>query len=130
MNSKILTYFLIGIGVLFGIVVIAYMILRKKLNTSEAREIQQLRQGTQEKTFSAEILYQKLYVIYLKTPFIKKYLLKIRRRLEIINIDDEYLTRKQASKILTNTLLIMIPITLLIIMFTRNNYLVLCLSRI
>ena len=125
MNSKILTYFLIGIGVLFGIVVIAYMILRKKLNTSEAREIQQLRQGTQEKTFSAEILYQKLYVIYLKTPFIKKYLLKIRRRLEIINIDDEYLTRKQASKILTNTLLIMIPITLLIIMFTRNNYLVL-----
>ena len=55
MNSKILTYFLIGIGVLFGIVVIAYMILRKKLNTSEAREIQQLRQGTQEKTFSAEI---------------------------------------------------------------------------
>ena len=125
MNSKILTYFLIGIGVLFGIVVIAYMILRKKLNTSEAREIQQLRQGTQEKTFSAEILYQKLYVIYLKTPFIKKYLLKIRRRLEIINIDDEYLTRKQASKILTNTLLIMISITLLIIMFTRNNYLVL-----
>ena len=125
MNSKILTYFLIGIGVLFGIVVIAYMILRKKLNTSEAREIQQLRQGTQEKTFSAEILYQKLYVIYLKTPFIKKYLLKVRRRLEIINIDDEYLTRKQASKILTNTLLIMIPITLLIIMFTRNNYLVL-----
>ena len=71
MNSKILTYFLIGIGVLFGIVVIAYMILRKKLNTSEAREIQQLRQGTQEKTFSAEILYQKLYVIYLKVWNIK-----------------------------------------------------------
>ena len=97
-------YFLRGIGVLFGIIVIAYMMLRKKLNSSGVREIQQLRQGTEEKKFSSEILYQKLYVKYLKIPFLKKYLLKIRRRLEIINIDDEYLTRKQSSKILTNTL--------------------------
>ena len=125
MNSNILMYFLIGIGVLFGIIVIAYMMLRKKLNSSGVREIQQLRQGTEEKKFSSEILYQKLYVKYLKIPFLKKYLLKIRRRLEIINIDDEYLTRKQSSKILTNTLLIMIPVTLVIIMLTKNNYLVL-----
>ena len=125
MNSNVLMYFFIVVGVLFCVVVIAYMMLRKKLNSSGVREIQQLRKGTEEKSFSSEILYQKLYVKYLKIPFIKKYLLKIRRRLEIINIDDEYLTRKQASKILTNTLLIMIPVTLVIIMLTKNNYLVL-----
>ena len=53
MNSNILMYFLIGIGVLFGIIVIAYMMLRKKLNSSGVREIQQLRQGTEEKKFSS-----------------------------------------------------------------------------
>ena len=108
MSSDIILYFLMGIGILFAIIVIAYFMLRKKMNTSGVREIQKLREGTEEKKFSSEILYQKLYVIYQKIPFLKRYLLKIRRRLEIINIDDEYLTRKQASKILTNTILIIL----------------------
>ena len=123
MSSEILMYFLIGIGALFAIVVIAYLILRKKMQSSGIREIQKLRAGTEEKKFSLEILYQKLYVRYSKIPFIKRYLLKIRRRLEIINIDDEYLTRKQSSKILTNAILILVPLTLAIIIITSNNIL-------
>ena len=126
MSNEFLTYFIIGIGVLFVIVVVAYMMLKKKMDTSEARQIQRLREGTKEKKFSSEVVYQKLYVIYLKIPILKRYLLKIRRRLEIINMDDEYLTRKQSSKILTNTLLIILPITLVIIMLTKENTMVLC----
>ena len=64
-----------------------------------------MQQGTKTSKFSAEIMYQKLYLFYLKTPFLKRYILKLRRRLEIINIDDEYLTRLQASKILTKAFL-------------------------
>ena len=103
MSNDILMYLLIGVGVLFGIIVFAYLIIRKKLQSSGIREIQKLRAGTEEKKFTKEILYQKLYVIYLKMPFVKRYLLKIRRRLEIINIDDEYLTRGQASKIISTS---------------------------
>ena len=121
MSNDILMYLLIGIGVLFGVIVIAYLFLRKKMQSSGIREIQKLRAGTKEKKFTKEILYQKLYVKYLKIPFIKRYLLKIRRRLEIINIDDEYLTRQQASKILTNAILIVIPLTIIIIMMTHQN---------
>lgn len=126
MSSNILIYLLIGVGALFAIIVIAYMILRKKMQSSGIREIQQLRAGTEEKKFNSEILYQKLYVKYRKIPFIKRYLLKIRRRLEIINIDDEYLTRKQASKILTNAILIIVPLTLAIILLTNQNTLLMC----
>ena len=86
MSNDLLKYMLIGIGVLFGIIVFAFLIIRKKLQASGIREIQKLRAGTEEKKFSKEIIYQKLYVVYLKMPFIKRYLLKIRRRLEIINI--------------------------------------------
>lgn len=114
-------YLLIGVGGLFFIIVIAYLLLRKKMNSSGVREIQKLRAGTEEKKFTSEILYQKLYVKYVKIPFIKRYLLKIRRRLEIINIDDEYLTRKQASKILTNAILIILPLTIIIILLTHEN---------
>ena len=121
MSNDILMYMLIGIGVLFVIIVLAYLMLRKKMQASGIREIQKLRAGTEEKKFTKEILYQKLYVKYLKIPFIKRYLLKIRRRLEIINIDDEYLTRQQASKILTNAILIIIPLTIIIVMMTNQN---------
>ena len=123
MSNDILLYLIIGVVVIFAIIVITYLLLRKKMQSSGIREIQQLRAGTEEKRFSSEILYQKLYVKYLKIPFIKRYLLKIRRRLEIINIDDEYLTRKQASRILTNAILIIIPLTLVIIMLTNQNFL-------
>ena len=123
MSSDLLIYLLIGISVLFAIVVIAYVILRKKMQSSGIREIQKLRAGTEEKKFSKEILYQKLYVKYLKIPFIKRYLLKIRRRLEIINIDDEYLTRRQTSAILTRAILIIIPLTIIIIVLTNQNVL-------
>ncbi len=121
MSNDILMYLLIGVGGLFFIIVIAYLLLRKKMDSSGVREIQKLRAGTEEKKFTSEILYQKLYVKYVKIPFIKRYLLKIRRRLEIINIDDEYLTRKQASKILTNAILIILPLTIIIILLTHEN---------
>ena len=110
--------------ILLGII-IAYFILRKLTNKEEQKVIRRLRQGTKAKTFSLEILYQKLYLIYLKIPFIKRYLIKVRRRLEIINVQDEYLTRKQTAKILTNMLLLIVPATILIIYLNRNNFLML-----
>ena len=125
MSSQLFLYLAIGAVVIFAGIVVAYLILKKKMESSGIREIQQLRAGTEEKKFSSEVLYQKLYITYLKIPFIKRYLLKVRRRLEIINIDDEYLTRKQSAKILTNTILIILPITIAIILLTKNNYLVL-----
>ena len=123
-SSKLILYFGIAMAVLFGIIVITYVMLKKKMNSSGVREIQQLREGTKEKKFTLEILYQKLYVYYIKIPFLKRYLLKLRRRLEIVNIDDEYLTRKQASKILTNAILIVIPVTITVILLTKNNPLI------
>ena len=48
---------------------------------------------------------------------------KMQKRLEIINIDDEYNTRKDASKILTKALAILIPIIIISIIITSSNYL-------
>ena len=93
------------------------------MQKSEYRRVQKLQQGTKQKSFSTEILYQKLYLTYIKFPFLKRYVLKLRRRLEIINIDDEYNTRKGAAKILTKTLLFIIPLVLLTIIITSSNYL-------
>ena len=124
-------YIFMGIVIaIFAVVVIAYLLLRKKMQSSDVARIERLRKGTQEKTFSSEVMYQKLYVKYLKLPFLRRYLLKIRRRLEIINIDDEFLTRLQTSKIITKALAIILPVTLIVILMTKSNPLIMIIILI
>ena len=128
MNSQMLMYMMIGVGALLAIIVIVFFILKR--NNKEEKYIRELQQGTKTSAFSKEIIYQKLYVFYLKTPFIKRYLMKLRRRLEIINIDDEYLTRMQTARILTRTFLIIIPLTIAIVVLTKNNTLLMSILLI
>ena len=127
MSNQTIIYILAGAGVLLFIIIVAYFIIYKILNKSDNKKIQQLREGTKEKKFSSDILRQKMYLVYIKIPFLKRYVRKLRRRLEIINIEDEYLTRSQTAKIITKSLLIVIPVTLLIILMTKNNLLLLCI---
>lgn len=130
MNSEMLKVIMIILICLLLGIVVAYLILKKISNKDELKAIRNLRQGTKAKSFSFEILYQKLYIVYLKIPLLNRYLLKLRKRLEIINIQDEYLTRKQSAKILTDLLLIIIPMTLLLVYLNRNNYLMLAILLI
>ena len=125
MNNQMLIYILAGSGILFLAIIIAYIILQK--NNKEKKYIRQLQKGTKSSSFSLDVVYQKLYIFYLRTPFLKRYLLKLRRRLEIINIEDEYLTRMQSTKILTIALGIVIPLTIAIIVITRNNTLLMAI---
>jgi hypothetical protein len=120
--SDALFYIIVGIaGVgLFGIMV-WYFLSTKRLTKEDLKYIKELKKGTENKSFSLDVTYQKLYVFYTKVPFIKRYLSKLRRRLEILNVEDEYLTRKQTSEYLTKALLIVIPLTIIIIALTRTN---------
>jgi hypothetical protein len=111
-----------GVAVgLFVAIIAVYFIIQQRLNKGDTKRIRQLREGTKEKSFSSEVMYQKLYMFYKNIPFVKRYILKLRRKLEIINIEDEYLTRKQSAKIITNALAIVLPLTILIIMLTRTR---------
>lgn len=116
-------YLMGGSAGAFVLILIAYVMLSKKMQKSEYKKIQELQQGTKENKFSAEILFQKLYLIYIKIPIIKRYLVKVRRRLEIVNIDDEYNTRKGTAKVLTKALVILLPLFLVTISMTSSNYL-------
>ena len=122
-NMTIIYYVMGGAAGLFVLIVLAYYIMSKKMQKSEYKQIQRLQEGTRENKFSSEILFQKLYLTYIKIPFIKRYVLKIRRRLEIINVDDEYATRKGTAKILTKALVILVPLIIITIAITYTNYL-------
>lgn len=129
--SNQMIYIMMGIaGGALVLIALIYFIISKKMQKSEYKQIQKLQKGTKASNFSMEVLYQKLYVTYIKIPFIKRYILKLRRRLEIINIDDEYSTRRDASKIMTKALAILIPIIVISIAITHSNYLLMSIILI
>ncbi len=121
MSNQMLMYFMIVVGALLGAILIAYVILNKKMKSKETKYIAQLVEGTKTSSFSMDIFYQKLYIYCAKIPFLRRYVLKIRRRLEIINLEDEYLTRKQTAQIIFKGLIVVIPLTAVIIFLSKNN---------
>lgn len=121
MSNQTILYFMAGIAALFLIIVIIYVMLQKKMGKSSAKRMRELRQGTKERKFTADVIYQKLYLAYIKIPFLKRYVKKLRRKIEIISIEDEYITRRQTAKVISKGLLIIIPLTLAIFLFTKGN---------
>ena len=69
MNTDLLKYVMIGALVAFGLIIVVYVILSKKMQKSEYKQIQNLQKGTKASNFSLEVLYQKLYVTYIKYHF-------------------------------------------------------------
>ena len=123
MSNEII-YAIMGSSVaLIVLIGIAYYILNKKMQKSEYKKIQRLQQGTKTGGFSLEILYQRLFIAYSRMPFLKRYILKLRRRLEILNIDDEYVTRRDSAKIITKALVILLPLVIITIILTKSNFL-------
>lgn len=120
MSTTFIIFLAIVIAMIVAIVVM-FLVVKKKSQNADVVRIENLRRGTEQKNFSWDVFYQKLYIRYLKTPFLKTYLLKIRRRLEINNIDDEFMTRMESAQIITKALLVIIPLTVVIILLTHSN---------
>ena len=97
MPDNFLKYLIIGVGGVFAILVVAYYLLSKKMQTKETRYIAQLTEGTKKSSFNMDVFFQKFYIKCAALPVIRRYTLKLRRRLEIINLEDEYITRKEVA---------------------------------
>lgn len=114
------------VGGLFAVLVLAYLIVSKKANGKNTKYVRQLVEGTKKSSFSMDVFYQKFYIKCANLPFLRRYTLKLRRRLEIINLEDEYITRKQVAKIMFKAIILIVPLTFFVIYMTYSNYLLLC----
>ena len=121
MSNEQLGFFIkIALGV-FAVLLVAYLIINKFTNKKNTKFVASLVDGTKTKKYSKEILYQKIYIVITRIPFLRRYVLKLRRRLEIINLEDEYLTRMQVAQMMTRGIIVVIPLTLVIWMVAKNN---------
>lgn len=123
MSNQMLLYLMIGVAGVFAVIVMAYLLLSQKMQTKERRQLRQLTEGTRKKSINLDVFYQKFYIKCSTYPFIRRYALKLRRRLEILNLEDEFVTRMQVAKIIFKALLLIIPLTGIVIYFTKSNFL-------
>ena len=121
MTQDMLGKLITGMFIVFGIIIVAFLIINKFTNKKNTKFVASLVDGTKTKSFSSEIIYQKIYIYLVKIPFLRRYILKLRRRLEIINLEDEYLTRKQTAQMMTKAILLVIPLTIAIIILAKKN---------
>ena len=105
------------------IILMMYFFLKKRLNKSDLKRIKQLRTGTEENKFSFDVIYQRLYILLKSFPITKRYLYKIRRRLEIIYMQDEYKTRRESAKIMFSAMIIIVVVTIIILSLTKDDIL-------
>ena len=121
MSNQMLLYLMGGVAGLFGIILVVFLTLNKKMQTKETKYVSSLVEGTKQSSFNMDIFYQKFYIKAVRLPFVKKYALKLRRRLEIINLEDEFLTRKQTAQILFKAIMVIVPLTIVVIVLLKNN---------
>ena len=112
MSTQFLRMLIFGTLGLFAVIVVAYLIINKFTNKKNTKFVASLVDGTRTKSFSRDIMYQRIYLVLVKIPFLRRYILKLRRRLEIINLEDEYMTRLQTARIMTRSIIIVIPLTI------------------
>lgn len=110
-------------GGLFAAILILYFALQKKLNTKKTKYLQSLTKGTKRNKFSYDAFLQKVYIFCTQTPFLRRYTLKIRRRIEILNLADEYLTRAETAKVMIKAIPILLIMIIAILILTGKNIL-------
>lgn len=124
---------LLLIGVLvpfsfFTIILIVFMIRRKKIAKSQSAVLQRLINSESSKATSA--FYQKMYNKLVNIPFVNRYVYKIRRRLELINNDDEYMIRNDTAKIALKNIFLALAFSILLAYINRDDLFMMMVSMI
>ncbi|MBP3596707.1 MAG: hypothetical protein J6J60_04835 [Clostridia bacterium] len=120
MDIELAKKIMLGLILVLAFFIFLIITMNKK---SKGKNTQFVQQMSEQKSglFNMEIIYQKFYIRASRIPLLRRYVFKLRRRLEVINIEDEYLTRKQTSQILIKSIAIIIPLTIVIILLSRGN---------
>ena len=91
------------------VIIIAFIVIQRKNKKSDKAALKKSLEATgQKSTLSKTAFYQKVYLSLATTPIIKRYLFKVRMRLELVGNDDEYHVRAEAGKATLKAILLTI----------------------
>ena len=119
MDPKILLFLALGCFGGFFIILIIFMLRRNKQSKSQSAVLRRMISSGTAK--SSDAFYQKMYNKLVNIPFVNRYIYKIRKRLELINDDDEYLIRKETGKIGLKNIILALTFSILLAYINRED---------
>lgn len=128
MDPKIFLYLALGCFGIFAVIVIIFMTRRKRMAHDQSAVLQRMMATEGSKTFDA--FYQKMYNKLVDIPFINRYIYKIRRRLELINNDDEYMIRRDTAKIGLKNIFLALLFSIILAWINRDDLFMIIVSLI
>ena len=127
--TTLLICFVIVPLVLFGIILVIFLGRQKKNQSNQSVVLQQMMSGSGS-SFSMDAFYQKAYLSIVRIPIVKSYVYKIRRRVELFNNDDEYLTRKETAKIALKAIIITLIAAIALAIINKDDLFMMLVSFI
>ena len=129
-----MTTFLIAM-ILFSLVsfiavLIAFLVLRKKNQSSSSAALRRAMNQAGKVTNSSTAFYQRIYLAMANMPILKRYVYKIRRRLELLDNDDEYTVREHTGKIALKGLIFTVVAAIGLAWITREDLFMMLVSLI
>lgn len=118
-------------GMMLIFIIVAFLIIQKKNKNSQKAALKKsLEASNGKKGLGKTAFYQKVYLSLATTPVIKRYLFKVRRRLEMVGNDDEYNVRTSAGKTTLKAILVTIFASLLLMYINRESTFMMMVSLI
>lgn len=112
-------------------IIIAFIVIQRKNQRSEKAALRRSLAATGQKSaLSKTAFYQKVYLSLATTPIIKRYLFKVRMRLELVGNDDEYNVRAAAGKATLKAIIITVLAGVILMYINRESTFMMLVSLI
>ncbi|MBO5141581.1 MAG: hypothetical protein J6C46_01050 [Clostridia bacterium] len=118
-------------GAMLLLIIIAFVLIqRKNKKSGQAALRKSIEDTSKKKGLSKTAFYQKVYLSLATTPIIKRYLFKVRMRLELVGNDDEYNVRAAAGKSTLIAIIITVLASVFLMYINRESTFMMIVSLI
>lgn len=129
MDPKVLLFCFVLIPmILFAILMFVYYTLQKRNRGNKSAVLEKMMNEATSSSSGKDAFYQKVYIKIERIPVINRYLRKIRRRLELVNQNDEYTIRKDTARITLRAIVLALLISILIAWINKDNLFIMLIS--
>lgn len=132
MDSRTMMIGILSImGMMLFVIVIAFVLIQQKNKKSQkAALVASLKDAKGKSGFSKSAFLQKLYLSLATTPVIKRYLFKVRMRLELVGNDDEFNVRAAAAKATLKAIILTLVAGIALMYINRESTFMMLVSLI
>ena len=129
MDRNILLLLIFVPLVLFVVVLIAFMTIQKRRKKDQSAALQKML-ASSGSSMSSGAMLQRIYTRLVTIPIIRRYVYKIRRRLELLHNDDEYVIRNEAAKISLRSIIYALVGSIILAYINREDLFMMIVSLI